>query len=313
MALLGLALLCPARPAHAESERLALVIGSSSYTNLPALEPCRNSASSLSGALRRAGFGVTERINPSNGQMGAAVSEFADALARASEPVALVYVCGYAVALDSRLFLLPASANLQRDTDALSQGILARQVVNSVSKSGARPGLILLDLVGLPGASAGLPLALLADPAGLAGKGLVAVQTMGSTPSSTTDLAAAVAGGLWSLASDPPGFFRGLRSKLANTAQRTVVSQEPNTPTSLASGPATVANAAAPSAAAPVQAELRRQQLALQRLGYYGGKVDGVAGQDTLAAIRRFQHELRAEMTGRLTPEQAERLLKDGQ
>jgi hypothetical protein len=245
--------------------------------------------------------------------MGAAVSEFADALARASEPVALVYVCGYAVALDSRMFLLPASANLQRDTDALSQGILARQVVNSVSKSGARPGLILLDLVGLPGASAGLPLALLTDPAGLAGKGLVAVQTTGSTPSSTTDLAAAVAGGLWSLASDPPGFFRGLRSKLANTAQRTVVSQEPSAAQSLSSSTANAPNAAAPSAAAPAQAELRRQQLALQRLGYYGGKVDGVAGPDTLAAIRRFQHELHAEMTGRLTPEQAERLLKDGQ
>lgn len=35
---------------------------------------------------------------------------------------------------------------------------------------------------------------------------------------------------------------------------------------------------------------MRRIQLALQRLGYYKDKVDGVVGQDTLAAIRRFQH-----------------------
>jgi hypothetical protein len=32
-----------------------------------------------------------------------------------------------------------------------------------------------------------------------------------------------------------------------------------------------------------------------------------------MAAIRRFQHEMRADMTGQLSKEQAERLLKDGQ
>jgi peptidoglycan hydrolase-like protein with peptidoglycan-binding domain len=50
-------------------------------------------------------------------------------------------------------------------------------------------------------------------------------------------------------------------------------------------------------------------QLALQRLGYYAGQVDGVFGPESLAAIRRFQHELGAEMTGRLTADQAARLL----
>ena len=57
---------------------------------------------------------------------------------------------------------------------------------------------------------------------------------------------------------------------------------------------------------------MRRVQLALQKLGYYAGKVDGVIGSDTLAASRRFQHELGAEMTGRLTKDQAERLLAMG-
>ena len=53
----------------------------------------------------------------------------------------------------------------------------------------------------------------------------------------------------------------------------------------------------------------RRVQLALQRLGYYAGTVDGVYGAESLAAIRRFQHELGADMTGRLTNDQARRLL----
>ena len=59
------------------------------------------------------------------------------------------------------------------------------------------------------------------------------------------------------------------------------------------------------------EADRRRVQLALQRLGYYDGTVDGIYGPETIAAIRRFQHELGTEMTGRLTAEQAARLLLD--
>jgi peptidoglycan hydrolase-like protein with peptidoglycan-binding domain len=56
-------------------------------------------------------------------------------------------------------------------------------------------------------------------------------------------------------------------------------------------------------------ADRRRVQAALAVLGYYDGRVDGQFGQETRAAIRRFQHEIGAEMTGRLTSEQASRLV----
>jgi peptidoglycan hydrolase-like protein with peptidoglycan-binding domain len=46
-------------------------------------------------------------------------------------------------------------------------------------------------------------------------------------------------------------------------------------------------------------------------LGYYSGRVDGAFGPESLAAIRRFQHELGAPMTGQLTVEQVARLLQD--
>ena len=69
-----------------------------------------------------------------------------------------------------------------------------------------------------------------------------------------------------------------------------------------------------PAAAIPADqqmttADRRRVQSALVRLGYYDGKVDGIFGPDSRAAIRRYQHELGAEMTGRLTAAQAERLV----
>jgi hypothetical protein len=56
-------------------------------------------------------------------------------------------------------------------------------------------------------------------------------------------------------------------------------------------------------------ADRRRVQTALARLGYYDGKIDGIFGADSRAAIRRFQHELGADMTGRLTAAQTSRLV----
>ena len=60
---------------------------------------------------------------------------------------------------------------------------------------------------------------------------------------------------------------------------------------------------------AMTDADRRTVQRALARLGYYPGLIDGIFGSDTRAAIRRYQHELGANMTGRLTAEQASRLV----
>jgi peptidoglycan hydrolase-like protein with peptidoglycan-binding domain len=83
--------------------------------------------------------------------------------------------------------------------------------------------------------------------------------------------------------------------------------------------PAPSATTAAPAVATPTLAlpadeqltdgDRRRVQIALVRLGYYDGRIDGVFGPDSRAAIRRYQHELGADMTGRLTAPQATRLV----
>ena len=57
------------------------------------------------------------------------------------------------------------------------------------------------------------------------------------------------------------------------------------------------------------RADRRRVQDALGRLGYYKGHADGVFGPLTRAAIRHFQGDIGAEMSGRLTAEEASQLV----
>ena len=55
--------------------------------------------------------------------------------------------------------------------------------------------------------------------------------------------------------------------------------------------------------------ERRQVQMALATMGYYAGRIDAAFGAETRAAIRRYQFEIKAELTGRLTGEQATRLV----
>jgi peptidoglycan hydrolase-like protein with peptidoglycan-binding domain len=57
------------------------------------------------------------------------------------------------------------------------------------------------------------------------------------------------------------------------------------------------------------KADRLRIQDTLRRLGYYKGQSDGIFGPLTRAAIRRFQGDIGAEMTGRLTAEEASQLV----
>jgi peptidoglycan hydrolase-like protein with peptidoglycan-binding domain len=56
-------------------------------------------------------------------------------------------------------------------------------------------------------------------------------------------------------------------------------------------------------------ADRRQVQEALHRLGHYEGPVDGIFGPLTRAAIRRFQQDNGADVTGYLTADQANRLV----
>ena len=55
--------------------------------------------------------------------------------------------------------------------------------------------------------------------------------------------------------------------------------------------------------------ERRSVQVAMAKIGYYPGPIDGIFGPESRAAIRRLQHELQLPLTGYLTAAQARKLM----
>jgi hypothetical protein len=308
----------PPAPAH-----LALVIGNATYAHLPSLASCTSSANLVTASLTRAGFAVTERLDQTNGQMSGDLAALADAATHNPTASVVVYICAYAMSLDNRPFLLPISATIEHDADALTEGIVAKSVVDLVERSGA-PGLVLLDAVAKPNATSKLSLTSLSNTGPAQKVAFVAATMSAVPPAGASDLAT----GLSNLAA-PPNIEAGaavksLQQQMAGKPGVELSVRLPAGPEWLAGGPA-IAPAAPPTQGASTaptranfpdeahmtEADRRQIQAALLHLGYYDGQVDGIFGADTRAAIRRFQHEIKAEMTGEITPAEADRLLAE--
>ena len=370
--------------------RLALVIGNSAYTLAPGLPSCAASANMSAARLRAAGFEVAEHLDASNGATGAALTDFAQAMASHPGAAAIVYVCGYGVNFRDRDFVLPASATLTRPSDVLTEGVVARAFGTAAASPDTGGALVVLDLFALPGGGAA--------PAGTAAQesanGSVATAVVLEPPGPAAATPAAIAlakllgesevrlpGVVGELEALMPRGGASLVGKREASADLLLAGQPPAPPPSQApaqgalqtapvgtapAGPAAPAGGAAasalpqPAAATPTQpgpstapepsagassaqaplaspsaaasqaparsaaesrpplpdeakmtyADRRDVQIALARLGYYDGRIDGVIGPDTRAAIRRWQHEIGAEMTGALSGAQATRLVQ---
>ena len=322
--LFATALLLPST-AKAAPPHAALVIGNGTYASLPPLPGCLLSAHAVAGALRASGFAVVEREDATGGATDAAIGEFAGKLAQAPGTVALVYFCGYVTSFNSRPFLLPVSANIARPTDVLSQGVLAKTLLDVLGRGGSGASVVAIDAVPAPGAP---PLSLdtltQADPAGDIGL-IAASSKTGDTPTPlATSLIAQLKGENVQTAPLLAAIQQQLQGGQLAALHQPATSgyligaapappAAPTTPPPVTAAPAVpplpITTASMPADDQMTEADRKRVQSALARLGYYDGQIDGIFGPDTRAAIRRYQHELRDDMTGRLTAPQASKLV----
>jgi hypothetical protein len=316
------------------AESIALVLGNSDYYNLPALPACVASMHQVSEALDGLGFRVVQRQDGTSGGMAATMSQFQEALDGAPDSSAIAYFCGHAATMDSRLFVLPVSANLVRPSDVRTQGILAKSFLDLMARGHTSGALVLMDLDSTEPLSKDaldtLDDTVTSDTTGL----LVAVGSLEGDKLSP--LAAALAEGLAAPDVQTASLLKGLQDRLSSDKGTTLgtlrlpaqslalaekggpaapVAATPRPPTAPEPAPQTVRTQPRPQPTFPgetgMSAEQRRMvQIGLARFGYYGGRIDSVFGPETRTAIRQYQGEIGAVVTGVITGDQAARLLR---
>ena len=129
-------------PGLADGKRVALVIGNSTYRNVPTLPNPANDGADIAAALTRLGFAVTLVTNASFDQMRRGLIAFGRDAAGAD--MAAVFFAGHGMEISGENWLIPVDAELKKDTDAANEAVSLRNVILQVSNTTSL-GLVVLD------------------------------------------------------------------------------------------------------------------------------------------------------------------------
>ena len=131
-------------------QRLALVLGIGRIGARPVLESARRDSEAVAAALRRGGFDVLLRLDPSADDLRASLKDFRDRLH--ADGIGLIYFTGLAAQVDARNLLLPSDMTLN---DALTAPALAtvlravgvplQELLDALAGGADSPRLLLVD------------------------------------------------------------------------------------------------------------------------------------------------------------------------
>lgn len=133
---LVVALLVMLSPAHAQDKPLrgvALVIGQSDYTRMPALKNPANDAAAMEDLLRRLGFEVTAALDNDRAALTASVAAFEASAAEAD--VALVYYSGHGIEAGGQNYLVPTDADLSTPVAAGQTLVPVGPILDELAKT----------------------------------------------------------------------------------------------------------------------------------------------------------------------------------
>src|SRR5712672_2044297 len=138
-------ILLGASPALAEN-RLALVIGQSTYRSVPALPNPVNDARAVTQMLTDSGFEVSSASDLSQSQLRETVSEFAGKIAaKGSDTIALVFYAGHGLQIDGENFLVPVDVDPKRESDIPMQAVRLNDILNTLNSVPSKMRILLLD------------------------------------------------------------------------------------------------------------------------------------------------------------------------
>jgi Skp family chaperone for outer membrane proteins len=135
-------LVCFSANAQQKEQRVALVIGNSSYKSSPLKNPV-NDARDMANSLRGYGFTVIERTNLTTRQVGQTLREFRSKLTSGS--VAVVFYAGHGVQIKGENYLPTVDAEINGEEDVPMQSLSTRQVMDVLSEAKTRMNLVFLD------------------------------------------------------------------------------------------------------------------------------------------------------------------------
>jgi formylglycine-generating enzyme required for sulfatase activity len=144
LALFALLALTPAAASAAET-RIALVIGNSEYSSGPLPNPA-NDAKMIGDTLSSLGFEVIARRNADQNTMKRAIQEFGARLEKGGPAaVGLFYYAGHGVQLNGRNYLIPTTAQIEREGDVEIEAVSADWVIEQMRYARNRLNIVILD------------------------------------------------------------------------------------------------------------------------------------------------------------------------
>jgi C-terminal peptidase prc len=128
-------------------KRVALVVGNSAYRYVGRLDNPKNDAKLVSQTLQSLGFtliGGGPQLDLAKEDFDRAVQDFAQILSQGAD-VALFYYAGHGIQARGTNWLLPTSANPNREIDVEFQAIDAQLVLRVMESAGTRLNMMILD------------------------------------------------------------------------------------------------------------------------------------------------------------------------
>jgi uncharacterized caspase-like protein len=131
--------------ASAAETRIALVIGNSEYSSGPLPNPA-NDAKMIGETLTSLGFEVIARRNADQNTMKRAIQEFGSRLEKGGpSAVGLFYYAGHGVQLNGRNYLIPTTAQIDREGDVEIEAVSADWVIEQMRYARNRLNIVILD------------------------------------------------------------------------------------------------------------------------------------------------------------------------
>jgi uncharacterized caspase-like protein len=130
------------RAAAQQAQRIALVIGNSTYTEAPLKNPV-NDARAMSAALRSRGFQVITRENATKSQMESAVADFGEKLTEGA--TGLFFFAGHGMQVQGRNFLVPVDAKITSEQRVRLETLDVDMVLDQMQGARVKVSMVILD------------------------------------------------------------------------------------------------------------------------------------------------------------------------